>query len=107
MAIRMCINCKQNFDSFSLVNHRQFVKFAKLSLPTIPSVQYTVCTSIDGYSVLYVQILLHHTETIEIIQRNTDSKHESEKPSTAATPKAPPERPPYKYLPFHPACKLS
>ena len=59
---------------------------------------------------IHVHILLHHTEAIEIIQRDTDPKHESstsENPSTAAAPKVPPVRPPHKYLPFYPACKLS
>ena len=41
-----------------------------------------------------------------MIQGDADRKHApptAEKPQTAA----PPVRPPHKYLPFHPACKLS
>ena len=52
-------------------------------------------------------IHLHHTETIEMIQRDGNPEHTSEKPKPAVVPVVPPVRPPHKYLPFHPACKSS
>ena len=50
-----------------------------------------------------MHLRLHLTEIIEMIQMDGNSAT-SEKSKTA--PVVPPVRPPHKYLPFHPACKL-
>ena len=39
-----------------------------------------------------------------MIQRDSEHDTSTKKPKTA--PVVPPVRPPHKYLPFHPACKL-
>ena len=50
---------------------------------------------------MHIIIIICYAETIEMIQRD-NAPPTTQKPQVAV----PPVKPPHKYLPFHPACKL-